>query len=396
MRKLASIQEILEIQPIEGADNIEKVRINGWWVVVPKATNYKVGDLVVYFEIDSMLPSLDGKTPFQFLIDKSSRKKVLDNGETVLVHVLKTIRLRGTYSQGFVLPVNDLLTIEKNVLTSKLSKTNSVASVEKVYFDTLLNTDVTELLGIEKYEKPLPASLSGMARGNFPSFLVKTDQERIQNLFKEEQLFTRIANGEKWEITEKLDGSSETIYFVLDEEQPENAVLQKGRMGVCSRNLDLKETADNSFWQVARQHFPADENGVLHIDSIACNSPIAFQGELMGNGIQGNSLDITGHKLFIFNVYDINNKTYLPPAIAREYAQREGLNYVPVIDNSFIIPKEFGDKSNANALVDYLLTMADGKMLLNKNKNREGLVFKSEDGQFSFKVISNSWLLKNE
>jgi RNA ligase (TIGR02306 family) len=404
MRKLASIQKILEVAPIENADNIKKVRINGWWVVVPKTANYKAGDLVVYFEIDSMLPELDGNTPFQFLINKTSRKKVLDNGETSLVHVLRTMCFRGTYSHGFVLPIDVLLHVEGNILTeshyrltSRLSKKNSVANLDEIIIEhDLHETDVTELLGIEKYEKPLPACLSGMARGLFPSFIPKTDQERVQNMTNNEELFNRIANSEQWEVTEKLDGSSATIYIVVDEEQPKNAVLLNSRLGVCSLSFDLKETSDNTHWKVVRKHFPMDGNSVLRMDSMARHSPMAFHGELMGNGINENSLKMPGHKLFIFNIYDINAKAYLPPDEARDYAEKEGMSYVPVLHRDFIIPTEYGNQDKAQELVEYLLQMAEGKMALNKNKNREGIVFKSKDGKFSFKVISNSWLLKNE
>lgn len=395
MRNLASIQKIQEIQPIEGADLIERVRINGWWVVVAKDANYKVGDLVVYHEVDSMLPEYDGNTPYQFLIDKSSRVR----SDGVKVHVLRTVKLRGQLSQGFVLPVDMLLDIttvgdNENLLSIK-SKIHNSETLVVAPSGTLEGINVTEVLGIEKYEKPLPASLSGMARGNFPSFIRKTDEDRIQNLTNDRELFRRIAQGEKWEVTEKLDGSSETIYFVVDEEQDENRVLDRGRMGVCSRNLDLKETEDNTFWQVARRYFPADGDTTLKTDSIARHWPIALQGELMASNIQGGSLENAIPDVFIFNVFDIKASRYMPPVVAREMVEYFQMKYVPVIHSEFVIPSEY-TMDRANDLVQYLLDMASGPMAWNKKKQREGLVFMSADGQYHFKVISNSWLLKNQ
>src|SRR5574344_2940523 len=149
-RKLASVQIIRGIEPIEDADLIELAIINNWRVVVSKKDGYKLGEKVIYCEIDSFLPI---REEFEFL-RKSSYKKILDQEG----FRLKTIRLRGQISQGLILPLSLL---------------------EGDYNE---GDDVTDLLGITKYEQPLDASLEGIAKGLFPSFIEKIDEERVQNL----------------------------------------------------------------------------------------------------------------------------------------------------------------------------------------------------------------------
>ncbi len=141
-RKLASIQEVRELNPIEGADKIERVSINSWNVVSEKG-NFNVGDKCVYFEIDSFLPIND---TFEFL-RKSSYKKLADDTEGFR---LRTIKLRGQVSQGLALPLHIF---------------------ESYNLPLEVGTDVSELLGVIKYDPPLPAELAGKAKGNFPSFI---------------------------------------------------------------------------------------------------------------------------------------------------------------------------------------------------------------------------------
>ena len=156
-RKLASVRKISDLSPIEGADKIEVATIDGWKVVVAKDVGHKVGDLVIYCEIDSFLPI---KPEFEFL-RKSSYKKMVDGREGFR---LKTIKLRGQVSQGLILPL-------------------SLIEYTNVNFE--IGMDVTLMLGINKYDPPIPAELAGKVKGLFPSFIPKTDEERVQNLSKE-------------------------------------------------------------------------------------------------------------------------------------------------------------------------------------------------------------------
>jgi RNA ligase (TIGR02306 family) len=214
-RKLASIRKISDIQPIEGADMIELVIVDGWKVVVAKNVGHKVGDLVIYCEIDSFLPI---REEFEFL-RKSSYKKMVDGTEGFR---LRTIRLKNQVSQGLVLPISVLNPTDTNI-----------------YVEPFEGLDVTEMLEIVKYEPPIPAELAGKVKGLFPSFLRKTDEERIQNLTLEYEGWKN--SDKRFYVTEKLDGSSATFYF------------KDGVFGVCSRNLELLETEGNTFWKVARQ-----------------------------------------------------------------------------------------------------------------------------------------------
>jgi len=200
-RKLASVQKIREIRPIEGADAIELAIINSWQVVVAKNVGHKVDDFVVYCEIDSFLPI---REEFEFL-RKSSHKKMGDQEG----FRLKTIKLRGEVSQGLVVPIHVLPLLEM---------------VHE-------GQDVTEMLGIVKYEPPVPAQLAGKAKGYFPGFIRKTDEERVQNLTKEYEEW-KITGSHKFYATEKLDGSSSTFY------------VRDGDFGVCSRNLELADPGE--------------------------------------------------------------------------------------------------------------------------------------------------------
>jgi RNA ligase (TIGR02306 family) len=334
-RKLASIRKINDIQPIEGADMIELAIVDGWKVVVAKNVNHKVGDLVVYCEIDSFLPI---KEEFEFL-RKSSYKKMVDGTEGFR---LKTIKLRGQVSQGLILPIHVLPLLEM---------------VHE-------GQDVTEMLGIVKYEPPIPAELSGKVKGLFPSFLRKTDEERIQNLSGEIENW----KNKTFYITEKLDGSSATFYY------------KDGEFGVCSRNLELLETEDNTFWKVARQ---LDlENKMKDFDV-----NISLQGELIGEGIQGNPYKIKGQTVKFFNLFDIDLQEYHSLSMFETVVKnRFKLETVPVLERHFQLPKTVED----------ILKYADGKSELNRTFDREGVVIRSLDRKVSFKAISNKFLLNEK
>jgi RNA ligase (TIGR02306 family) len=334
-RKLASIRKISDLSPIEGADKIELATIDGWKVVVAKDVNHKVGDLIVYCEVDSFLPI---EPEFEFL-RKTSYKKMSDGREGFR---LKTIRLRGQISQGLILPIS-------------------------VFGDfgwtAYEGIDVTEKLGIVKYEPPIPAQLSGMVKGNFPSFLKKTDEERVQNLSKEFESY----RNEQFYVTEKLDGSSVT-YYVKDEV-----------FGVCSRNLDLLEDENNSMWKFAT------ETG-LRDRMVKLGENIAIQGEIIGEGIQGNPYQRIGQTVKIFNGFDIDKYDYLSLEELLELVKTLEVKTVPILDLDFTLPET----------IDELLLMAEGKSVLNLKAEREGLVIRSHDRKISFKSISNKFLLNEK
>lgn len=340
MRKLVTIRTVSEINPIVDADNIVSAMVDGWQVVVKK-DEFKVGDKAVFFEIDSFLPLHDER--YSFLASKAT---TWEGKEGIR---LRTIRLRKTLSQGLLLPL--------------------------ALFPEILNItedeDIAAILGIEKWERPMPTQLVGHAKGNFPHFIRKTDQERAQNLTRElfDATFKNYHGDEIFEITMKLDGSSFTGYY-LD-----------GELGVCSRNLELKlDNESNSF---VRTFYKTKLDKAL----TQLGKNIAVQGELCGEGIQGNREKFSSLQLFVFDIWLIDEQRYAKPTermaiLAELFAEDFDGSYVPTIAFKSEIP--------CNNMQD-LLAFADGESI--NHRIREGLVYKSHDSDFTFKTISNIFLL---
>jgi RNA ligase (TIGR02306 family) len=338
MRKLATIRKIDAISPIKGADSIECATVGGWKVVIKK-DDFKVGDLVVYLEIDSWVPH--ELAPF---LNKGSKPKEYNGIEG---YRLRTVKLRGQVSQGLILPVPSSLIHNRE------------------------GTDITELLNVQKWEPPISAQLAGVMRGNFPSVVPKTDQERIQNLNVDDI----IENG-PYTITEKLDGSSCTFYLSKGEDTS---------FHVCSRNIDLVPDPKNTLWAIAyRDNIEQKmrDNGL---------EGYAIQGEVVGPGIQGNYYELKGHQFFVFDIFNTNTGEYVNHFIVDDVVKLLGLNHVPLTFNRY-----YPTPSDASTLVADLLTCSDGYSDLIK-KPREGRVFKSlKEKRYTFKVISNEYLLKEK
>ncbi len=335
MRKLASIQKIKALEPIENADAIEKVTVLGWQLVVKKG-EFRVGDLAVYCEIDSLMPD---RPEFEFLKPRGMR--------------VRTIRLRGQISQGICFPL----------------------SILPPDFEIAEDADCTEILGIEKYEPPMPACLSGIAKGRFPSFIPKTDETRVQVL----QHVLDKYKGTKCYVTEKVDGSSGTFF------------LYKGEFGVCSRNLELLEDEENSFWKVARE---MDIENKLR----SLNGNFAIQGELVGEGIQSNKLKLRGQKILFFNAFDIDKFEYLPFQQFFNLMNKLELPTVPLITSDYELEND----------IDSIIKMATIKSKIYPDVWAEGIVIRPltenldlllsnenfNDGRVSFKAINPEFLLK--
>lgn len=337
MRKMASVREISDLQPIDGADAIEVAVVDGWKVVVKKG-EFKVGDLAVYLEIDSWVPH--ELAPF---LSKGQEPREY-NG--VRGERLKTVKLRGQISQGLLLSIEDVF-----------------PGADRNFWWSQVGVDISDTLGVQKWERELSANIRGIARGNFPTHLVpKTDQERIQNCFRNVE--KRCSREDlTFEVTMKLDGSSMTV-FKLDD----------GELRVCSRNMELKVDWSN--------HENAFVKAALEISDRLVPG-YAFQGELMGPGIQGNRENFKDFKFFVFDIWNINELKYVEPANRRAMCILAGLEHVPVISE---------DKKILSSVDDFL-EMAEGPSI--NNNVREGIVWKcNQDPSFSFKAISNKFLLK--
>jgi len=344
MRKLATIQKIQSLSPIPDADAIEVAQVLGWKVVVKKG-EFQVGDLVVYMEIDSLLPE---RPEFEFLRKNKFR--------------IRTIKLRGQISQGICFPL-DILPIETKWHIEEMEKAR-IANIHGA--DGVIGMDVTDILGVEKYEPPIPAELSGKVKGAFPSFLIKTDEERIQTLPDVPIKY----NNKGFIATEKLDGSSCSFYW------------RNGEFGVCGRNWEYSEDSKNSMWKFARQNKIEEKMGGLKRN-------LALQGEIIGEGIQKNKYKIKGQTVRFFNIFDIDKYEYLSYEEMLDILDVLNLESVPIIE-TYIMPDS----------IDEILEYAVGKSVLNPQTEREGIVFvryePNELGRVSFKAISNKFLLDNK
>jgi RNA ligase (TIGR02306 family) len=347
-RKLVTIQRIKKLEQIEGADRIEKATVLGWNLVVIKG-EFKEGDLCVYFEIDSLLPMIPA---FEFMA-KNGTKKMTVEGKEYEGYRLKTVRLKGQISQGLALPIGSF--------ADKLK-------IQDVWEE---GKEVTQLLGVIKYEPPIPASLSGKVRGFRPEYMPKTDEPRIQI---EPEILEKYKDT-KFYVTEKIDGSSVSI-FVRD-----------GEFHVCSRNLDLLEDNNNTIWRVAREMKLEEKLKEV------TGRGMALQGEIVGEGIQENPLKLKGQTIYFFNAYDFNINKYLDFSEFKAILEKFDVKMVPLLYDDIYLPKT----------IDEAVKFATRKSAINTEGYAEGVVFRSmvemrdEDiGRLSFKVINPEYLLEHK
>jgi len=349
MRKLASIQTVTLTESIPGADAIERLKVLGWWVVGKKG-EYQPGDRVVYCEIDSLLPE---RPEFEFL-RSGCFKSAIQDGDVVIQRAgfrIRTVKLRGQVSQGICFP---LAILPEGVSTD-------------------VGSDVTDALGIIKYEPPVPVGMGGRIKGLFPAFLPKTDETRIQVL---ESLLDRY-RGHSFQMTEKLDGSSMTAF------------LRSGEFGLCSRNQWLDETDESNVIARLARTLELPEK-LAQIQQRFGFQP-AIQGEVIGPGIQKNKYGLERVELRVFNVLDIDQYRLVDRTLQHQALESVGLPRVPELGSLVL------DHS-----VDQLVELAIGTSVLQPKAQREGIVFRPEVEQFdqdvggrlSFKVINPQFLLK--
>jgi RNA ligase (TIGR02306 family) len=328
MRKLASIQEVLDVQPIQDADKIERLKVLGWDLVARKG-DFKKGDLCLYLEIDSVIP----------LIWINSNAKPEDR------HHLRTVKMKGQISQGLALPL----------------------------FETLLGlpigTDVSEQLGVTKWEPIIDVVSNPNAKGSFPSFIPKTDEVRIQTI----PSFLERWKDELFYVTEKVDGTSLTFYKYQSE------------FGVCSRNQELVKNEDSFQWKMARKY---------HLEE-RLQEGFAIQGECIGPKIQANKYKLNDYQMYFFSLYDIQNHCYLSLDVLHNVCKDLELPMVPLICNDYKLPKS----------VNEILEFAHGNSIINPQVLREGIVVRAIDGtltdslcegRLSFKAVDPLFLLKNK
>ena len=359
VRKLASIQVITDLKPIEGKDRIVLATVLGWSVIVKK-DEFNIGDKCIYIEIDSLLPE---KPEFEFLRNKKFR--------------IKTMKLGNTYSQGIVFPL-------------------SILPQNKTY---QIGDDVTDILGIKKYDpqaeeelklnkttkeiKKYPQFLmrwswfrklvlpSKRQQRGFPMQISKTDEVRIQTIPEV------LKNKEPTIVTEKIDGQSLSALLVKNKTWYGKT---KYEFILCSRNLRLWTKDHSNYWQMAEKY---NLEKTLK-NMIGDNEWVAIQGECYGASIQSNPYKMNNKELRIFNVIYPSGR--LGSIEAKEICDKNNLLFVPILDVNYILPDT----------VDGMLQYATDKSLINPNVLREGVVVRSKDGKKSFKAVSPEYLIKHE
>lgn len=360
-RKLASIVKISKVENIENSDRLAVANMEGksWDVVVGK-TEYNVGDIAVYYEIDSALPADDKR--YEFLHERCLKQYMEGNVVVASFVRIKTIKLRGVLSQGLLMPIS---------LFPELTGCN-------------VGDDVTDILSVKHIDNvyvPVFAKkccADETIKGPFPYDIIpKTDEERIQNL---EKYFSDDTLKDKtFEVTCKDDGSSMTIFYTKTY-RPDNP------FGFCSRNYEKKpDVKGDAFACYVEKH------SLKELLSKYCEDndvELAIQGELLGPRMNGNRDLYTDHEWHVFRIWDIKRQCFLIPTKRREVCKELNLKHVSVISENMEVFKIF--KSGKE-----ILKYAEGKT--SRGNEREGLVFKENtENPITFKAVSNKYLLKNK
>ena len=391
-RKMASIQEIASLSPIENSDFLEVATMKdlGWKVVVKKG-EFKPGDKVIYFEIDSAIDLKDLPDCLTFLKDKGTKK--LFTGRTPdtsafsgeYVHI-KTIKLRGQISQGLIIG------------TFQFSVPKTWNDFHLTFDDLPIGTDLTHQFKVEVWDRlrewyeersQLGPRAQMHSAGGFPSDVPKTDEERVQSAYAD--LVKDPANVDgKWEVTEKNDGSSTTLFY-----RP--MTWPEDPMKISSRRFLLKDDGGSDEWFIAfkrigwellKERFEKLFAEGISVDgeTLLPNHELAIQGETTGAKYNGNRDKNKENHFRVFRIFDITEQKFVTPRIRYAICKFLGLEHVKVIETCQIFHKL--------KTVDDFIAYADG--VTDNGNPREGVVFKRvDDGSVSFKSVSNKYLLKN-
>ncbi|KAK8120883.1 hypothetical protein PG999_005003 [Apiospora kogelbergensis] len=367
-RKLVSVRTIADIKPIKGNRHLEVAKIDGWNVVVVKG-DYTIGQFVVYFEVDSFLPNTEDR-----FWEYCQPHKVQEyNGQSG--YVVKTSMKHGTISQGVIFPLSTFPEIEK----ARIGLENQLGGSE-LTVEALQQMDFASALGVKKYD-----SVYFDAAGYYgqpPIFFPQPGCERAQNVTSLFQEFSDTT----FQITEKLDGLPMTIYHVRKDSGWYHALprnrdsgTERPEYGVCGREHDYIQHEKSVFWIAAK-----NQNVIKKLRRLGRN--LAVQGELCGSSIMANSMGFAEgeHRFYVFGIYDIDRAAWMNANKAFGLCKELNLTHAPVLGRMKL--------SNFASSIDELLEKAEGKGVL--GQNREGLIFRTPNNSWGFKVIANSWLLK--
>lgn len=379
-RALAYIQHVTNIRPIDGADNIEQCNVLGWNLICKKG-EFHEGDPCVYIEIDSKVPE---REEFEFLRAKGFKVKTMKLGKFNCI------------SQGLAMPqsafkelaglsegtdVTDILGIKYSVQEDNARKGNGDPNAKyksmAARHQKIFKKKWARWMMRRSWGRKVMFFFFGKKKDNprgFPTFVSKTDEERVEN-----QPW-RIGDGKTYLATEKLDGTSCTY-----------ALERKGRnkfeFYVCSRNVRQQDEKQecyhdhNIYWDLAFKY-----NIEQHLKDFLDQFPqlqwVCIQGEGVGS-VQGNPLKLTEDDLYVFNFKESHTGRWSSMAGAGQ-VREWGMKWVPIL----------GEVQMPDTMEE-LKVLATGKSKVNPEVMREGIVYRSLDGSDSFKNVSREYLLKH-
>ena len=380
-RALAYIQHVTNIRPIDGADNIEQCNVLGWNLICKKG-EFHEGDPCVYIEIDSKVPE---REEFEFLRAKGFKVKTMQLGKFNCI------------SQGLAMPqsafnelaglsegtdVTDILGIKYSVQEDNARKGNGDPNAKyksmAARHQKIFKKKWARWMMRRSWGRKVMFFFFGKKKDNprgFPTFVSKTDEERVEN-----QPW-RIGDGKTYLATEKLDGTSCTY-----------ALERKGRnkfeFYVCSRNVRQQDEKQecyhdhNIYWDLAFKY-----NIEQHLKDFLNQFPqlkwVCIQGEGVGS-VQGNPLKLTEDDLYVFNFKESQTGRWSSMAGAGQ-VREWGMKWVPIL----------GEVQMPDTMEE-LKVLATGKSKVNPEVMREGIVYRSLDGSDSFKNVSREYLLSKK
>lgn len=382
-RALAYTARCGAIKPIEGADNIELMAVNGWHVIVKKG-EFKEGDMCVYFEIDSKLPVAEWS---EFMAAKHYKVK------TMKLNKFKVI------SQGLALPINVFginIKEEENIdLTNELGVVYSVdednkrkAEVNKYdkmkqrHLELFKKNKLVKWLYKRDWGKKVLFIFLGKKKDTrgWPAWVVKTDEERCQNL---PHLFP--GDETEWIVTEKIDGTSTT--FTMKRKR-----FKENEFYICSRNVVFDKPDKECFYETNVYTEMADKYMIKQVleeflDDHKDLEFVTIQGETYGAGVQKRDYSLTDHDFMAFNLifgYKNGEVERFNPVVMTRILSNYDIPCVPIVHECYVLP------TTCDELLDYAASeesKVDGGM-------REGIVLRTADGKQSFKAVSNEFLIK--
>jgi RNA ligase (TIGR02306 family) len=383
VRKLATIAIVSNLMSIEWADSIELAQIRGWKVVVGKH-EFKIGDKCIYVEVGSVLP--DGLPEVyrneMKVITKKLSKNPNDFEKQELINKLKelssfntrpefeflrqkkfickTQNFRGTISQGIVFPLSILTKV----------------GVDINAFELYEGRDVTDILNVIQYVEPEPSNLDGEEKGEFPINQLKSDEERLENL---SHVYNKLKNY-KYIVSEKLEGVSSTF------------IIENDIFDVCSRERKLIESDKNTIWKIAKK---LDiENKMKNIADKYNLKNFNIQGEIIGEGVQGNIYKLKGQTVKFYACFNIDKQEYMEYNSFLQMIADMGLETVPIIDNNFSLPD---NPDELLKIVDDFKTsygfdfIAEGWVLVAINFDKTCNIERSGFGRLSFKAKARTY-----